>query len=266
VVRSGSERSPARRQGRFTRKVPVPVRHVGTSNPATRPPAGVGLLAALSGVAVATEVVAGYAAVGTFTLSTVPEDRASAAAHYSIMLACAAVFLLLAIGYWFAARARVAAVLMAVTGALTALGLWTWLLTPALVVTAVVVSFVRRNVGVRTPPEQHGPAHGIWVVSGGRRTFGRSRMVRNRMCVVWLGRRRSARPCRLLAHAHARALRRWMPSGTASRASRPASSERVAAAAIHARRAASPTWPMDRPARRREHRRPAGLARTRDPV
>jgi hypothetical protein len=95
-----------------TPKVPVPVRHVGTSNPATRPPAGVGLLAALSRVAVATEVVAGYAAVGTFTLSTVQEDRASPAAHYSIMLACAAVFLLLAIGY-------------SVTGALTALGLWT---------------------------------------------------------------------------------------------------------------------------------------------
>jgi len=116
----------------------------------------------MAGVAAAIEVVAGYAVVGTFTLSTVPEDRASAAAHYSIMLACAATFLLLAVGYWSVVpRARAAAVLMAVTGALTALGLWTWLLTPALVVTAVVVSFVRAKSGVSTPSEQHGPERSV---------------------------------------------------------------------------------------------------------
>jgi hypothetical protein len=52
------------------------------------------------------------------------------------------------------------------------------------------------------------------------------------------------------------------------RASRRALFGRGAVVAVHARRAASPcrTWPMGRPAGRREHRRHAGHARTRDPV
>jgi len=117
------------------------IRH---STPGASPRGGTGLLIALAVGAVLFEVVAGYAAVGTFTLSTVPEDRAVAAAHYSMLLASALILLLVAGAYWVMAQARLAAGFMAGAAVLAALGLWTWLLSPLLAVAAIVLSFVRR--------------------------------------------------------------------------------------------------------------------------
>lgn len=117
------------------------IRH---STAGARPWAGTWLLVALAVVAVLAEVVAGYGAVGTFTLSTVPEDRAAAAAHYPMLLAAALVLLLVAGAYWVMAQARLAAGFMAGAAVLAALGLWTWLVSPLLAVAAIALSFVRR--------------------------------------------------------------------------------------------------------------------------
>jgi hypothetical protein len=118
------------------------IRH---STPGTSPPrASNWLLITLAVVAVLAEVVAGNAAIGSFTLSTVYEDRAASAARYPMLLAGALILLLVAGAYWVMAQARLAAGFMAGAAVLAALGLWTWLFSPLLALAAIVLSFVRR--------------------------------------------------------------------------------------------------------------------------
>lgn len=97
-----------------------------------------GRLAAVAIGIVGLETAAGAAAIGTFTLSTVPADRAAAGDSYVLLVTCGLVLLALSVLLWWS-EVRLAAVLLGVAAVATVVGALTWILSLPLATVAVVL-------------------------------------------------------------------------------------------------------------------------------
>lgn len=101
----------------------------------------------LAAAAVAVEVVAGFAAVGTLTLSTVPENRAATTGRYLVLVGCGVALLFVAALLWRGGL-HLAAVLLGIATIPAMLGAVTWFSSLPLALAATVlcvVTTVRRS-------------------------------------------------------------------------------------------------------------------------
>ena len=98
----------------------------------------------LAAVVIAIEVLAANAAANAFELSTVPLDGQDAVSAGVLLSLCAFPVLAMAAAYWTIGRSSIAAGLLVVAAAGTAVGLWTWMATAPLVVVAIMVPLFQR--------------------------------------------------------------------------------------------------------------------------
>ena len=98
----------------------------------------------LAAVMIVIEVLIANVAANAFVVSTVPQDQQDAVGAAIILSLCSLPVLAVAAAYWTIGRSRIAAGLLAVAAAGTAVGLWTWMATVPLVVIAIIVPLFQR--------------------------------------------------------------------------------------------------------------------------